>query len=77
VPKQYRFDYEVSGVGHFPADMLRHDQAWPASEFDSGKISQSTYDARTVRLTGLNDPTVGRWESFGWAVRAVDRRVIA
>ena len=28
-------DYWVSGSGPFPVDMLRQDEAWPATSFDA------------------------------------------
>lgn len=64
---------------HFPFDMLRYDQCWPASETDSGQITQSvgiaqstaerTICVRTVRAGRLLPSkevwTVARWQSFG------------
>lgn len=63
----------VEGAGQFPIDMLRYDQAFPASEADSAIISQQA-DQRVVnleRISGVNIPagaTLGRWASFGWRV---------
>ena len=73
-------EFEVTGGGEFPFDMLRYDSAWPASEADSRKIAQS-YSApdeesrpkqRTVRLKTRTRVTNRRWESFGWSVVRVD-----
>ena len=73
--KQYFYEYEVTGRGHFPFDMLRYDRCWPTRESeDSGHIEADTHLVgypnltRTIRVTGLNIPTSGRWESFGWTV---------
>lgn len=68
------FTFTVEGIGAFPIDMLRHDSCWPHSETDSGKILKSfeprfrEYQSIRVVRRGT-DPTVGRWESFGWRVR--------
>lgn len=73
--------------GGFPVDMLRYDRCFPYSEQDSVKISYflSRYirdDVETMRemlgkgikLTSDHnfEPTLGRWESFGWTI--VDKR---
>lgn len=67
------YTFTVEGSGLFPFDMLRYDYCWPYSEgHDSPKIAAHpcTSDAglRRVVLQTQNalDPTVGRWESFGW-----------
>jgi hypothetical protein len=65
------FEYEVSGDGKFPFDMLRYGCAWPASEQESYKIDGRA--ARTVRLKGLSNPKGAisqRWASFGWLVQS-------
>jgi hypothetical protein len=64
-------EYMVTGTGRFPFDMLRRDSAWPADESQSYLLAGDDGDlrsTRTVRLRGLNFPTVGRWRSFGWSV---------
>lgn len=71
---KYFYAFDVEGKGHFPIDMLRHDQCFPMSELDSRVIEN--YDAvrgiRTVRLCAVShvgwQPTDGRWDSFGWHV---------
>jgi hypothetical protein len=81
--KTYEFD--VSGQGRFPIDMLRYDRCSPASEADSS-IVERTFDLRAarvagqaqgnqmVRLVGPHPPTEGRWQSFGW--RVMGQRVL-
>lgn len=65
--------YTVIGSGSFPIDMLRYDQAFPASEYDSGIMAES--GNRQVRLNsysahaGKLSVSRQRWESFGWTVR--------
>lgn len=72
-PSLYMFT--VEGSGEFPFDMLRYDRCWPnASDPDvinlaphqRGSLFKSQ---RMVTLRGQAEPTVGRWESFGWKVR--------
>ena len=62
----------------FPIDMLRYDRAIPESEQDSAFISSSmqprSVSQRTIRLVMPRQPTLARWESFGWKVIAVDER---
>jgi hypothetical protein len=65
-------------AGHpFPIDMLRRDCCVPRSEDDAHKIERSIayaqYDppliigiVRFYMVGGMTDPTVKRWESFGW-----------
>ena len=72
--------FSVTGNGDFPLDMLRYDQAWPASPEDAAKISRrfdpsDNFGVRrdTVELCRLarkwrEGPCVPRWASFGWAV---------
>lgn len=62
----------------FPIDMLRYDRAIPESEQDSGLIAGSlqprSQSQRTVRVIMDREPTLARWESFGWRVISVDTR---
>lgn len=73
--------FTVQGTGPFPIDMLRYDRCWPASEgsdsvalaatFDlrgGGLPYEAPYNTRSVCLIGLDQPTEGRWASFGWKV---------
>jgi len=71
------YEYEVSGHGEFPLDMLRYDTAWPAYEaeihlFDpprpSGTNRAEYLKPRTIRLRSNRQPTAARWASFGWNV---------
>jgi hypothetical protein len=58
----------VSGRGVFPMDMLRHDEAWPADTYSAFELqdTQRTSGGRTVVLYSHREPTVARWNSFGW-----------
>lgn len=68
------FTYKVTGRGPFPIDMLRYDAAHPTHEVDSAAIGysfdrgHSARATRTISITGNIEPTVRRWESFGWTV---------
>lgn len=70
----------VRGTGAFPFDMLRYDEAFPATSADASNIGMETRDVRardsrrTVRLLTyrMRGPTIGRWESFGWTVVSHD-----
>jgi len=73
MPIQFLYRYQVNGMGSFPTDMLRYDSAWPSQESDSGIIEARQHHERDasrmpVNITGLNPPTVARWESFMWQV---------
>jgi hypothetical protein len=76
MPRQKQYEYVVEGVGSFPADMLRYDNAFPASEDDDKKVKAEDYSGLTwsrprryrVRIIGKYPPTVERWKSFGWKV---------
>lgn len=50
----------------FPMDMLRYDQAWPATGEDAAKIKPSDEPVE-IRLHGLSC-TPDRWKSFGWSI---------
>jgi hypothetical protein len=67
--------FVVTGTNSFPTDMLRYDHCWPATELDSQMIDKPrrTGDPvkRSIRLAGRMNPTVGRWESFGWTVEVI------
>lgn len=71
--------YTVTGAGEFPMDMLRYDRAWPARGQDVTAIigigvrrGARAPGRRSVRLHSIEDPTEGRWASFGWAVEYYD-----
>jgi hypothetical protein len=61
--------FDVSGCGHFPIDMLRYDECWPATEQDSTQLA-NYHHTRIVTLKTIYSaaPTDGRWASFGWTV---------
>ena len=82
--KLKRLSVTVSGVGHFPIDMLRHDNLKPYSEEDAGKISQSltgpfSIERQIIRLSGHLHGSEGgpsrcvndRWKSFCWRVEEI------
>lgn len=67
-------EFVVEGRGEFPFDMLRYDHCWPKRESED-VVNMAPYprgslyrETRRVTLVGLREPTVGRWESFGWNV---------
>jgi hypothetical protein len=76
-PRQ-SFRYVVEGVGEFPLDMLRYDNAWPATTLDVASMAtESLFNAtlrRQVVIHSYRAPTLARWESFGWRVRVEDVR---
>jgi hypothetical protein len=68
-------EFIVEGTFDFPIDMLRFDRCWPKHESDdsasiAGSLSRigRNFNKRAIKLVGLNEPTVGRWSSFGWTV---------
>lgn len=77
---EHKFKVRPSTEGRhypFPVDMLRYDGCYPASEYFACRIQQSFPPAREypgeVELIARNSqprwqPTLGRWESFGWTV---------
>ena len=68
--KLYRYD--VQGIGEFPTDMLRYDQATIISQED--RLASNVRGYKTVyTLEGKTAPTVGRWNSFLWSVSNVRR----
>jgi len=70
------YEYHVTGTGHFPYDMLRYDECWPASGDAVGKMDQDVTlgdrSARSVKLRSYHPPTVDRWLSFTWSVGALE-----
>lgn len=69
--------FTVTGMGHFPLDMLRYDHCWPAYEREMYLInnhedprSRSITIARRVD-TKNEMPTIERWDSFGWTVSQI------
>jgi hypothetical protein len=70
------YEYEVAGRGQFPTDMLRYDAAWPANgdsaaELAIGYAEVNLREVRKVKLRSIQQPTVGRWQSFMWGVSKV------
>ena len=71
----YTTTYIVSGTGRFPIDMLRYDQSFPYSEYDSGVILKSLECGGDWKVTlGRHcftkswGPGIARWTSFGCSV---------
>jgi hypothetical protein len=76
--------FTVIGRGEFPLDMLRYDGCYPQCETDTAIMRKDGSREVTLHKTfnwyGADDvagvvaelaswsPTVGRWNSFGWAV---------
>lgn len=55
----------------FPSDMLRYDSA----EFASKKDKDRARDKRPgVHLVSDQEPTLGRWQSFGWKIVSTERK---
>jgi hypothetical protein len=66
--------FTVKGLGQFPLDMLRYDNAWPNSEADSSLMQAEDLGRlahREITLRSLTGPTAARWSSFGWEVTEV------
>lgn len=61
--------FAVEGKGEFPFDMLRYDRAWPRRSEDVHRLGTRQTAQRIVRMASHTEPTEGRWNSFGWAVR--------
>jgi len=80
--KIYLQEFTVEGHGHFPVDMLRRDQCWPAREgVDTQHVAPVFFgkdDFKATRRVTLHRhvynknaiPNAGRWASFGWLVDA-------
>ena len=76
--KETALQFTVLGRGEFPMDMLRYDGCYPKSEKDTVTMQsdglrevmlQKTLNWGTPhKLLEVWSPTVGRWNSFGWAV---------
>lgn len=82
--EQYRgnrgwcYTYQVKGGFPFPLDMLRYDEAVPATSADRLLVERLTQDAASsvddvrnrhiVTLRSNRRPTAARWKSFLWTV---------
>ena len=67
-PKAY-YQYEVTGKGMFPEDMLRYDSCWPVRG-TMFSMFEGPQPERTITIGSYYPPTVGRWKSFGWQVKS-------
>lgn len=61
--------YTVSGMGRFPLDMLRYDEARIAPNYEQFVDMR---DGRSIAIVG-NRCTPERWRSFGWTVHPIVR----
>ncbi len=73
------YSYFVTGHAMFPVDMLRHDRCWPCGPDEGVKLGYAIADKpvddcrpRCIRMLSYQEPTVGRWSSFGWSVGKED-----
>lgn len=72
----YLLQFTVSGRGNFPIDMLRYERCYPvdsesvAAIVTSHKLTDELCEVRleTLAETKGAQPTVARWNSFGWRV---------
>jgi len=69
-----KYEYFVSGRGDFPYDMLRYDNAWPATGEDAARLFylDDRREVRSIRMRSYQRPTIDRWSSFGWSVGTQD-----
>ena len=74
--------FNVTGATFFPADMLRYEDAYPATEHDASLIrtltSSEPADGRPVTVSLVCDREAAvlhpeRWQSFGWTVTALEK----
>lgn len=75
-----KLHYTVQGRGDFPLDMLRYDECDFANEAERASAlghhvpSTHTPGRRNINMVSESgrQPTVARWESFGWTVHDSD-----
>lgn len=67
---RWTHQYVVAGRGEFPRDMLRYDEADFASLLDERTGAETCH--RRIKIIGEVEPSVKRWESFGWTVAHVE-----
>lgn len=83
MPELYTWTYKVTGQGTFPDDMLRYDRCWIDPADDLLALRNELHDPnaphflprRTITIVGQKEPTTGRWQSFGWTVSDVTKRL--
>lgn len=63
------YQYTVIGHGYFPLDMLRYDSAYPRRQIDVDSLTGLNEGRAIVDLSSHRQPTVERWNSFGWDVK--------
>lgn len=71
--KVYDFEYQVSGAGPFPIDMLRYDRASPMTQADAAALARTFAGPGSHALMLFRthvilswEPDYNRWKSFGW-----------
>jgi hypothetical protein len=74
------YKYRVCGNCKFPIDMLRYDSCWPSTSADAFVIAlqfELPQQPQQIGITGIQPPTVARWESLGWRLltKVTSRRV--
>ena len=86
---KYANEFTVTGKGDVPLDMMRYDRCTPLTQKDVDDAYiptpfglRQTVSVRLIRYTegkGRNyhdNPTVKRWNSFGWKVTDITWRKI-
>jgi hypothetical protein len=83
--RKIQFIVKAPARESFPIDMLRYDACYPACnsmavEHISMSLSMKRQDKLdcypdgwVVTLISDHEPTVGRWESFGWTVSDIKK----
>lgn len=73
-------EFQVTGSGQFPLDMLRYEGCYPATSNDVAEMAKD-HGLRTVTLHMIgpkNRPvTIARWASFLWKVKVVFSRPLS
>lgn len=69
--------YKVAGPVPFPVDMLRYDEAWPATQEASQTIGSGERGAGRIEVELCSYkavPTPARWKSHQWEVVPTTRK---
>lgn len=80
--KKYYQTFEVDCQFDFPLDMLRYDNAFPATERDAGKMHDTIAGhvrGETIMVgrfvsTKAEIPSIERWHSFGCRISNIETR---
>jgi hypothetical protein len=59
------------GLGPFPIEMLRRDQAWPMTELDSNLLNklEKAEPISVCLMNGTGEWSLAEWSSFGWVLQ--------